>query len=400
MPQDPRILVDASSFLYRAFHALPDLRAPDNLPTGAIFGVANMLRRLAKDYPSDEIIVVFDAPGGTFRDRLYPEYKAQRPAMPEDLRAQIPLLHEWIRATGLPLVLVPDVEADDVIGTLAGSAQAGQQVIIVTGDKDMAQLVNDQVTLLDTMKGAKTDVAGVWERYGVAPERIADLLALTGDKVDNIPGVPGAGPKTAAKWIQQYGSLDGVLAHADEIGGKIGEALRASLDYLPLSLDLTTIRRNLHLPEQSYQRVPENTQKLRSLALRLGFHAWLKEYPAEPGTEDTGVSVNESAAGGLMPIDRSRYRAITTPAALENLLQKLQQADLVALDTETTALDPLNADLVGISCAWQEGDQIEAVYIPVGHRDNSEQLALDLVLGGLRPGWKSAGRQAGAKCQV
>lgn len=385
MPQDPRILVDASSFLYRAFHALPDLRAPDNLPTGAIFGVANMLRRLAKDYPSDEIIVVFDAPGGTFRDRLYPEYKAQRPAMPEDLRAQIPLLHEWIRATGLPLVLVPDVEADDVIGTLASSAQPHQQVIIVTGDKDMAQLVNDQVTLLDTMKGVKTDVAGVWERYGVAPERIADLLALTGDKVDNIPGVPGAGPKTAAKWIQQYGSLDGVLAHADEIGGKIGEALRASLDYLPLSLDLTTIRRNLHLPEQSYLRAPENTQKLRSLALRLGFHAWLKEYPAEPGTEDTGVSVNESAAGGLMPIDRSRYRAITTPAALENLLQKLQQADLVALDTETTALDPLNADLVGISCAWQEGDQIEAVYIPVGHRDNSEQLALDLVLGGLRP---------------
>jgi len=385
MPQDPRILVDASSFLYRAFHALPDLRAPDNLPTGAIFGVANMLRRLAKDYPSDEIIVVFDAPGGTFRDRLYPEYKAQRPAMPEDLRAQIPLLHEWIRATGLPLVLVPDVEADDVIGTLASSAQPHQQVIIVTGDKDMAQLVNDQVTLLDTMKGVKTDVAGVWERYGVAPERIADLLALTGDKVDNIPGVPGAGPKTAAKWIQQYGSLDGVLAHADEIGGKIGEALRASLDYLPLSLDLTTIRRNLHLPEQSYLRAPENTQKLRSLALRLGFHAWLKEYPAEPGTEDTGVSVNESAAGGLMPIDRSRYRVITTPAALENLLQKLQQADLVALDTETTALDPLNADLVGISCAWQEGDQIEAVYIPVGHRDNSEQLALDLVLGGLRP---------------
>ncbi len=385
MPQDPRILVDASSFLYRAFHALPDLRAPDNLPTGAIFGVANMLRRLAKDYPSDEIIVVFDAPGGTFRDRLYPEYKAQRPAMPEDLRAQIPLLHEWIRATGLPLVLVPNVEADDVIGTLASSAQPHQQVIIVTGDKDMAQLVNDQVTLLDTMKGVKTDVAGVWERYGVAPERIADLLALTGDKVDNIPGVPGAGPKTAAKWIQQYGSLDGVLAHADEIGGKIGEALRASLDYLPLSLDLTTIRRNLHLPEQSYLRAPENTQKLRSLALRLGFHAWLKEYPAEPGTEDTGVSVNESAAGGLMPIDRSRYRAITTPAALENLLQKLQQADLVALDTETTALDPLNADLVGISCAWQEGDQIEAVYIPVGHRDNSEQLALDLVLGGLRP---------------
>lgn len=395
MSQDPRILVDASSFLYRAFHALPDLRAPDHLPTGAIFGVANMLRRLLKDYSGDEIIVVFDAPGGTFRDRLYPQYKAQRPAMPEDLRAQIPLLHEWIDASGLPLLLMPDVEADDVIGTLARQAAPAQQVIIVTGDKDMAQLVNDHVTLLDTMKGVKTDVAGVWERYGVAPERIADLLALTGDKVDNIPGVPGAGPKTAAKWIQQYGNLEGVLAHADAIGGKIGEALRASLDYLPLSLDLATIRCNLDLPVRSWRRSSENIPKLRSLAMRLGFHAWLKEYPAEAGAEQGKLDITGDAVNGLTPIERSRYRAITTTAELESLVQKLQQAPLVALDTETTSLDPLDADLVGISCAWQEAEQVEArqiealriesVYIPVGHRDGSPQLALDHVLTTLRP---------------
>ncbi|WP_414040593.1 DNA polymerase I [Acidithiobacillus sp. M4-SHS-6] len=385
MSQDPRILVDASSFLYRAFHALPDLRAPDRLPTGAIFGVANMLRRLMKDYPSDEIIVVFDAPGGTFRDRLYPQYKAQRSAMPEDLRAQIPLLHEWIQASGLPLLLVPDVEADDVIGTLARQAEPDQKVIIVTGDKDMAQLVDGQVTLLDTMKGVKTDVAGVWERYGVAPEHIAELLALTGDKVDNIPGVPGAGPKTAAKWLQQYGNLEGVLAHADAIGGKIGEALRASLDYLPLSLELATIRCNLDLPVRSWQRSPENIPKLRSLAMRLGFHAWLKEYPAEAGAEPGELDTRADSAAGLLPIDRSRYRAITTQAELEGLVQKLQQASLAALDTETTALDPLDADLVGISCAWQEAEQIEAVYIPLGHQDGSPQLALDHVLTTLRP---------------
>ncbi|MBU2822988.1 DNA polymerase I, partial [Acidithiobacillus ferrooxidans] len=248
MPQDPRILVDASSFLYRAFHALPDLRAPDNLPTGAIYGVANMLRRLLKEHPSDEIIVIFDAPGGTFRDRLYPEYKAHRPAMPEELRVQVPLLHDWIRATGLPLVIEPDVEADDVIGTLAREAAPDQQVLIVTGDKDMAQLVNSRVRLIDTMKGIETDAAGVEERFGVPPERIADLLALIGDKVDNIPGVPGVGPKTAARWLTQYGDLDGVLAHAGDIGGKVGEALRASAHYLPLSRDLATIRCDLTLP--------------------------------------------------------------------------------------------------------------------------------------------------------
>ncbi|MFA7496902.1 MAG: DNA polymerase I [Acidithiobacillus sp.] len=381
MPQDPRILVDASSFLYRAYHVMPDLRAPDDLPTGAIFGVANMLRRLLREHPSDEIIVVFDAPGGTFRDRLYAEYKAQRPAMPEDLRVQIPLLHEWIEAMGLPLVIIPDVEADDVIGTLSKNAESAQNVIIVTGDKDMAQLVNDRVVLVDTMKGVETDVAGVIERYGVPPARIADLLALTGDKVDNIPGVPGAGPKTAAKWLQQYGDLNAVLAHAGEVGGKVGEALRASLYYLPLSLELTTIRCDLQLPEQSYQRRPQDTVKLRALAVRLGFHAWLKEFPEEAAHAEN-VELTDS---NPEEIDRSRYRAITTLEELQDLQKVLEAAPLVALDTETTSLDPLLADLVGISCAWQGAERVEAVYIPLGHRDGSPQLDLALVLKTLRP---------------
>ena len=377
MPQDPRILVDASSFLYRAFHALPDLRAPDNLPTGAIYGVANMLRRLLKEYPSDEIIVVFDAPGGTFRDRLYPEYKAQRPSMPEELRVQAPLLHDWIRAAGLPLVIEPDVEADDVIGTLAREAAPDQQVLIVTSDKDMAQLVNPRVRLIDTMKGIVTDVAGVEERFGVPPERIADLLALIGDKVDNIPGVPGVGPKTAARWLMQYGDLDGVLAHAGDIGGKVGEALRASAHDLPLSRDLATIRCDLTLPAATYARQAADVVALRALAQRLGFHAWLRELPAG----DAGKVPEKQSSD----IDRAAYQAITTTEALDALLFALKIADVVALDTETTSMDPLHADLVGISCAWRAGGDYQAVYIPVGHRDASPQLDRQAVLTALRP---------------
>ncbi len=377
MPQDPRILVDASSFLYRAFHALPDLRAPDNLPTGAIYGVANMLRRLLKEYPSDEIIVIFDAPGGTFRDKLYPEYKAQRPSMPEELRVQVPLLHEWIKAMGLPLVIEPHVEADDVIGTLAREAAPDQEVLVITGDKDMAQLVSPRVRLIDTMKGVATDVAGVEERFGVPPERIADLLALTGDKVDNIPGVPGAGPKTAAKWLTQYGDLDGVLAHAGDIGGKVGEALRASAHYLPLSRDLATIRCDIALPAATYARRMADVATLRALAQRLGFHAWLKDLPAD----DAGETPEKQSSD----IERAAYQAITSAEALNTLLLALKMAAVVALDTETTSLDPLHADLVGISCAWQAGGGYQAVYIPIGHRDGSPQLDQQTVLTALRP---------------
>ena len=377
MSQDPRILVDASSFLYRAFHALPDLRAPDNLPTGAIYGVANMLRRLQKEHPSDEIIVVFDAPGGTFRDQIYAEYKAQRPPMPEELRVQVPLLHAWITAMGLPLIIAPGVEADDVIGTLARQAPADQSVLIITGDKDMTQLVNARVLLIDTMKGVSTDMSEVEARFGVAPERIADFLALTGDKADNIPGVPGVGAKTAAKWLAQYGDLTGILAHADEIGGKVGEALRAAMDFLPRSRALATIRCDVMLPDADYRRRPADATTLRRLAQRLGFHAWLKDLPAV----DTDTA--PPPAGGA--IDRGGYRAITTVPALEALLVDLKRATLVALDTETTDLDPLRAELVGISCAWQAEGNHQAIYIPLGHRDDSPQLDRDIVLAVLRP---------------
>ncbi|MHB0888405.1 DNA polymerase I [Acidithiobacillus sp.] len=374
MNDSPLILVDASSFLYRAFHALPDLRAPDGLPTSAIYGVANMLRRLLKDHEAREIAVVFDAPGGSFRDALYAQYKAQRPAMPEELRVQIPLLHEWVQAMGLPLIVESGVEADDVIGTLARQALVDQGVLIITGDKDMAQLVNDKVHLLDTMKGVETDRGAVLERFGVPPERIADFLALTGDKVDNIPGVPGVGPKIAAKWLAQYGDLDGVLAHAGEIGGKVGEALRAAAAYLPLSRQLATIRVDLTLPTLSLERRPADREALRRLAQRLGFHAWLKDFGAAPA---------ETGEGQL---SRVGYRAITRAEDLAALLEQLRRAALVAIDTETTDLDPWVADLVGISCAWLGADgEMAAVYIPVGHHDGSPQLSKAEVLATLRP---------------
>ncbi|RMG54787.1 MAG: DNA polymerase I, partial [Gammaproteobacteria bacterium] len=220
----PLVLVDGSSYLYRAFHALPPLTNSRGEPTGAVYGVANMLRRLLKDYDTDEVVVVFDAKGPTFRDEMFPEYKATRPPMPDELVAQIEPLHELVRAMGFPVLVVDGVEADDVIGTLAEQARAqGRPVVISTGDKDMAQLVGDGVTLVNTMTGTTLDREGVIEKFGVAPEQIVDYLALIGDKVDNVPGIPGVGPKTAAKWLQKYGTLENLIAHADEIGGKVGE---------------------------------------------------------------------------------------------------------------------------------------------------------------------------------
>lgn len=286
MPTAPRILVDASSFLYRAFHALPDLRAPDGLPTGAILGVANMLRRLQREYPQSEIIVVFDAPGKTFRDALFDQYKAQRPPMPEEMRAQVELLHQWVRAMGLRLLVVPGVEADDVIGTLARATPVQTPVIIATGDKDLTQLVDEHTTLMDTMKGTRTDLAEVRARFGVEPTQIADYLALVGDKVDNIPGVPGAGPKTVAKWLQQYGDLDGILAHGQEIPGKVGESLRAVAEILPRSRELARIRCDVEIPPA--EATPPDPATLRRLAERLGFQQWLKDLP-EPSDRKSVV---------------------------------------------------------------------------------------------------------------
>ncbi len=387
MADDPRILVDASSFLYRAFHALPDLRAPDGLPTGAIFGVANMLRRLEREYPSDEIIVVFDAPGPTFRDEIFPEYKAHRPPMPEEMRVQVDLLYQWIRAMGLPLLAEPGVEADDVIGTLARQAPAGQDVIIVSGDKDMAQLVDGRTRIVDTMKGTILDLAAVKEKWGILPGQVVDYLALVGDKADNIPGVPGAGGKTAARWLAQYGDLGGIMAHADALGGKVGGSLRESLSFLPRSRELARIRCDLELPGQSYARQAADVLALRHLAERLGFHAWLKDLPPVQSPKNQG---GPEVTDGL--VHREKYLVITRTDQLELLMDKLQKAPMVAVDTETTALDPHGADLVGISVAWQEGEHPCAAYIPVGH-SAGEQMDRSEVLRRLRP-WLENSRAA------
>jgi len=292
----PLILVDGSSYLFRAYYALPDLRNSAGEPTGAIRGVIAMIRKLSKDYPDSPVAVVFDAPGKTFRDDMYSEYKANRDATPDDLRAQIPPIHDIIRAMGLPLLVVPGVEADDVIGTLAAQASAAKrETIVSTGDKDMAQLVTDHVTLVNTMTETTMDRDGVIEKFGVPPELIIDYLALMGDTVDNIPGVPKVGPKTAAKWLNQFGSLDEVMAKADEVKGKVGENLRDSLEQLPLSKALTTIRCDLELEQNLDDLVPQppDQEQLREFFAKLEFKTWLEEVAGGDGAEP-----NEPASAG------------------------------------------------------------------------------------------------------
>ena len=368
----PVILVDGSNYLFRAFHALPPLSTADGHPTGAVRGVVAMLRKLAADYPSSPIAVVFDPKGKTFRDELYPEYKANRPSMPDDLRVQIEPLHEIIRAMGLPLLIVPGAEADDVIGTLARqAAETGRTTIISTSDKDMAQLVGPHVTLLDTMVGKATDRDGVTEKYGVPPELIIDYLALMGDTSDNIPGVPKVGPKTAAKWLNAYGSLDELIARADEIKGKVGENLRNSLEQLPLSRTLTTIKCDIPLELGIVDLVPPEPNKdaLLSLFQRFEFKSW---------TTELGGEVPQAKQ-----IERN-YECITTAERLAEWIGRLEQAELFAFDTETTSVDYMQADLVGFSFSVQAG---EAAYVPVGHTyaGAPSQLSLTTVLDALRP---------------
>jgi DNA polymerase-1 len=364
-------LVDGSSYLYRAFHALPNLTNSRGEPTGAVLGVANMLKRLLNEADPKYIAVVFDAKGPTFRHELYPEYKANRPPMPDELRKQVEAILDFTRLLGLPLLQVEGVEADDVIGTLAQQAEdAGMDCVISTGDKDMAQLVSERTTLTNTMTGTDLDRKGVQARFDVTPEQIVDFLALTGDKSDNIPGVEKCGPKTAAKWLQAWGSLDEVMAHADEVGGKIGEYLRAALDQLPLSRDLATIRRNLDLDfaplQLEREEVDENA--LRKTLQRFEFNSWLQELEAdEPPADET-----------------ADYRTLFEAAELDALIADLEGAELIAVDTETTSLDPMQAELVGISICTQPGT---AVYIPVGHDypDRPEQLDRQEVLTRLKP---------------
>ena len=366
-------LVDGSSYLYRAFHALPHLSNSHGEPTGALLGVANMLKRLLHEDDPEFIAVVFDARGPTFRHELYPEYKANRPPMPQELRAQVEPILEFTRLLGLPLLQVEGVEADDVIGTLARQAEeAGLECVISTGDKDMAQLVSAHTTLTNTMTDTRTDRAGVSERFGVTPEQIVDFLALTGDKSDNIPGVDKCGPKTASKWLNTWDSLDGVMAHADEVGGKIGEYLRAALEQLPLSRELATIRRDLELDHgiDDLKRGEADREALVKALKRYEFNSWLKEL--DGGDED---GAEEIAA---------EYSTVSTPDQLDALIAEIESAELLAFDTETTSLDAMQAELVGLSFCIEAG---RACYLPVGHDypGAPAQLDRDAVLAKLKP---------------
>ncbi|MFW6380041.1 MAG: DNA polymerase I [Halorhodospira sp.] len=376
---DPLILVDGSSYLYRAFFALPALSTAKGEPTGALYGVVSMLHKLPAEEAGRHLAVVFDAPGKTFRDELFEHYKAHRPPMPEDLRAQREPLKQIIAAMGVPVLEVEGVEADDVIGTLAARAQG--PVVISTTDKDMAQLVDERVTLLNTMSGARLDPQGVEEKFGVPPAAIRDYLALVGDTSDNIPGVPRVGPKTAAKWLQHYGTLEALREHADELRGKVGESLRAHLEELPLSVELATIRCDLDLeiaPEALVCGEPDR-ETLRALYRRFEMRRFLAELDSGAAAGEEGTSRGGSA--GQTPVD---YRIIRQEADLEAWLERLYRAEAFALDLETDSLSYMDANIVGISLAVAP---CEAVYIPVAHvgPEAQEQLGRVWVLDRLRP---------------
>jgi len=393
------LLVDGSSYLYRAFHALPDLRNRAGEPTGAVYGVINMLRRLEADYKADYRAVVFDAKGKTFRDDWYPQYKANRPPMPDDLRAQIEPLHECVRALGWPLLMIDGVEADDVIGTLARYAtESGTECVVSTGDKDMAQLVNGHVRLVNTMTNEVLDPAGVEAKFGLPPERIVDYLALMGDTVDNVPGVAKVGPKTAVKWLSQYGSLDEIVTHAAEIKGVVGENLRQHLEFLPLGKKLVTIACDLDLPVKLTELQPKDHDNtaLAELYGRLEFKTWLKEVqsggmtPLAPSASPAQpYAVKEAApAPTLVVNDCKNYVRIDSWELLDAWIAKISAALLTALDTETTDLDPMVARLVGISFSTVSG---EGAYLPLGHiyAGAPDQLSLDEALFKLKP-WLEA----------
>ena len=393
------LLVDGSSYLYRAFHAMPDLRSPHGEPTGAIYGVLNMLRRLRADYPADYSACVFDAKGKTFRDDLYADYKAHRLAMPEPLAAQIAPLHQLIAASGWNILMIAGVEADDVIGTLAQQATVGgARCIISTGDKDLTQLVNSQVQLVNTMSNETLDEAGVLAKFGLPPERIVDYLTLTGDTVDNVPGVPKVGPKTAVKWLRQYDTLDNLMAHAHEISGVVGDNLRNALDWLPRGRMLITVKCDVELPVHFDELVapPQDNAQLRSLFERCGFKSWLRELsPAAPspsakqvGEEDGMRQASMFAEDPPMPAP-VHYETILTETQLDTWLEKILQAELVSMNTETTALDMMNAQLVGISFAIRSH---HAAYLPLAHHypGAPDQLSREHVLLKLKPWLESA----------
>jgi len=394
------VLVDGSSYLFRAFHAMPSFTNSDGEPTGAILGVVNMLRRLRADYPSEYFAVIFDAPGKTFRDDWYPEYKANRPPMPGELRAQIEPLHQIIAAQGLPLLCVPGVEADDVIGTLAERARtSGCRVVISTNDKDMAQLVDGRVTLVNTMDDSVLDVAGVEARFGVPPERIVDYLTLVGDSVDNVPGVPKVGPKTAIKWLAAHGSLDGVRDNAASIRGKVGENLRAFIEpngapesQMDLSRRLVTIRRDVELAEAPRELRPRPADRgaLEDLYRRLQFRTLLRELlegadaGADDGAGESGTAAAEADGPAIAPASEPTYETVLTEEAFERWMHRIATARAFAFDTETTSLDYVDARVVGVALAAEPG---EGAYVPFAHRypGAPDQLDEERVLGALRP---------------
>ena len=386
------LLVDGSSYLYRAYHAMPDLRGPDGGPTGALYGIINMLRRMRKEVTAEYSACVFDAKGKTFRDDWYADYKANRPSMPEDLAQQIEPIHVAVRALGWPLLMIEGVEADDVIGTLSVAAEKlGMNVIVSTGDKDLAQLVTDRVTLINTMTNETLDRAGVLAKFGVPPERIVDYLSLIGDTVDNVPGVEKCGPKTAVKWLSQYETLDGIVEHAAEIKGAVGDNLRKALDFLPLARKLVTVdtacdlTQHLVSIEESLSTRPEARDELRDVFARHGFKTWLREVETAEVVEGPGAGEDVAPV-----IDGERhYDTVQTWEQFDAWLAKINAAELTAFDTETTALDPMLAQLVGISLSVEANS---AAYIPVGHRgpDHPEQLPRDEVLAKLKPWLESA----------
>ena len=396
MPKKLLTLVDGSYYLFRAYHAMPGLTNAAREPTGAIFGVINMLRKLIRDEQPDCFAVVFDAKGKTFRNDLYPPYKANRPPAPPDLVAQIAPLHEIIQALGVPLLRIDGVEADDVIATLAAQAsQAGFRVLVSTGDKDLAQIVDEDIHLINTMDNKRYDHAGVVEKYGVPPGRIIDYLTLVGDTSDNVPGIPKVGPKTAVKWLAEYGSLDEIVANADSFGGKVGEYLRENLGQIPLSRQLVTLKSDLELPVEPQQLLigDQDQIALREHYRRWGFRSWLPEInggsgerPAyreqtahgDAGPESDGQPAEVAQAG------EENYETVLTVEQLEGWVDKLAAARTFSLDTETTSLDYMEAELVGLSFSVKAG---EAAYVPVAHTHNGapRQISRRKVLEKLRP---------------
>lgn len=369
----PLVLVDGSSYLYRAFHALPPLTTRDGRPVGAIRGVVSMLKKLADATGADRMVVVFDASGKTFRDTLYDQYKANREKMPDDLRAQIEPLHQVVEALGYPMLVIPGVEADDVIGTLARQAEAtGESVLISTGDKDLAQLVTDRVTLVNTMTDSQLTPAGVEEKFGVPPERIIDFLALTGDSVDNVPGIPKCGPKTAAKWLNAYGTLDGVVANADAIPGKIGETFREHMHVLPLSKELVTIKTDCELPVtlDTLSRSAPDIERLRVLYESLEMNQFLRQL--ERTTGPTGAQAAAATPDAPKTVE---YMLIQDAEQLTTWVNACQEARVFALDTETTSLVARHAELVGVSLSHAPG---RACYVPVGHREGNQLSVTEL----------------------